>query len=314
MLGQMTEKAQRKGNNHRKLRITAVEQKLQYSSRASWLQLAIIPRAPTCPHGCAHSFLRITAPANVSAGTAMCHTYLFEYATATKQLPAHVVNYPDVLTWASWRSRRLGIDSTTTRLTTEARTTVVTLHQKGFKVKAIRKRLEEQVFVSRAAIFKLLRKYRVHGIVGDLPRPQRARILTDKQLIFIDEALADNDELTARQLRGLIQDKWPETSVSISTIKHARKNLGWVATRPRYCQLIREANKEKHLVWCKERLEDDESFEDVVFSDECSVEQDSHGRLCFRRKKEQRKLKPRPKHPVKVHVWAGISHHGPTPV
>ena len=192
---------------------------------------------------------------------------------------------------------------------------MVTLHQKGFKVKAIRKRLEEQeVFVSRAAIFKLLRKYRVHGTIGDLPRPRRARILTDEQLVFIDEALADNDELTARRLRGLIQDKWPETRMSISTIKRARKNLGWVATRPRYCQLIRETNKEKRLVWCKERLEDDESFEDVVFSDECSVEQDSHGRLCFRRKKEPRKLKSCPKHPVKVHVWAGISHRGPTPV
>ena len=78
--------------------------------------------------------------------------------------------------------------------------------------------------------------------------------------------------------------------------------------------MIRETNKEKRLVWCKERLEDDESFEDVVFSDECSVEQDSHGRLCFRRKKEPRKLKPCPKHPVKVHVWAGILHRGPTPV
>ena len=93
-----------------------------------------------------------------------------------------------------------------------------------------------------------------------------------------------------------------------------RKNLGWVASRPKYSQLIREANKEKRLVWCKERLEDNESFEDVVFSDECSVEQVSHGRLCFRRKKEPRKLKPRSKHPVKVHVWACISHRGPTPV
>ena len=39
-------------------------------------------------------------------------------------------------------------------------------------------------------------------------------------------------------------------------------------------------------------LEDEEKFEDVVFTDECKVQQDNHGRLCFRKKKEPRKLKP----------------------
>ena len=34
---------------------------------------------------------------------------------------------------------------------------------------------------------------------------------------------------------------------------------------------------------------------------------DHHGRFRFRKIKEQRRLKLRPKHPPKVHVWAGIS-------
>ena len=53
-----------------------------------------------------------------------------------------------------------------------------------------------------------------------------------------------------------------------------------------------------------------EKFENAVFSDECTVQLDHHGRVCFRRKKEPRKLKPWAKHPVKVHIWGAISHRG----
>ena len=33
----------------------------------------------------------------------------------------------------------------------------------------------------------------------------------------------------------------------------------------------------------KKQLDNDERFDDVIFSDECSVEIDYHGRLCFRK-------------------------------
>ena len=61
-------------------------------------------------------------------------------------------------------------------------------------------------------------------------------------------------------------------------------------------------------------MREKDKFEDVIWTDECSVQQDIHGRLCFRRIKEPRKLKPKPKHPVKVHVWAGISCRGATKI
>lgn len=201
------------------------------------------------------------------------------------------------------------------RLTIEARKRVVALKERGYTVKEIIKRLEqEEVNVSRTALFKLLRKYREHGCVADRPKAGLPRKLKEEQYLYIDNAMADNDELTARQLRTLLEDRWPETKVSLTTIKRARRDLGWIATRPKYCQLIRDANKSKRLLWCKERLEEKEQFEDVVWTDECSVQQDSHGRLCFRRVKQARKLKPRAKHPVKVHVWAGISPRGATQI
>ena len=66
----------------------------------------------------------------------------------------------------------------------------------------------------------------------------------------------------------------------------------------------------KRLVWCKEQQRVKEDFSDVIFSDECSIQLEHHGRLCFRKSKELRKLKPRPKHPSKLHVSGAISTRG----
>ena len=120
--------------------------------------------------------------------------------------------------------------------------------------------------------------------------------------------------MTARQLHGLLLEKWPMLKVSINTIKRARKHLGWVATRPKYCQIVRETNRLKWLAWCEERIEEGDCFDDVIFTDECSVQMDHHGRLCFRKQNQPRKFKPRPKHPIKVHIWGGISKTGATKI
>jgi len=96
--------------------------------------------------------------------------------------------------------------------------------------------------------------------------------------------------------------------VSLSTIRCRRKELSRVCTRPHYCQLIRVASK-KRKEWCQVQLHKNEKFENVIFSDECTVQLDYHGRLCFYKEKE---LKQRPKHAAKVHIWGGISMRGAT--
>ena len=55
-------------------------------------------------------------------------------------------------------------------------------------------------------------------------------------------------------------------------------------------------------------------FEAVIWSDETSFQMETHHRFhCYKRGQELC-YKPRPKHPVKVHVWAGISCCGLTGV
>ena len=81
--------------------------------------------------------------------------------------------------------------------------------------------------------------------VADLNGTPGRRLLKDKYFRFMDEAMKANLELTSRQLHGMVAEKFSDVNVSISTIKRARKALGWSAKKTRYCALINEVNKEK---------------------------------------------------------------------
>ena len=201
------------------------------------------------------------------------------------------------------------------RVSLETRRRIVAISKSGYSVQDIQNRLaEENIYTSKVSIYKILRKYQHHGIITDFFRRSHAPKLSSEQLKFIDDSMARNDEITGRQMRELLREKWPSLEVSISTVKRERQNIGWVSTRPKYCQLVREINMEKRFSWCKEQISVKETFDNVIFTDECSVQLDNHGRLCFRKKTEPKKLKPRPKHPIKVHVWGGISKKGATSI
>ena len=66
---------------------------------------------------------------------------------------------------------------------------------------------------------------------------------------IIDNELQQNDELTAQKLMDNLKERFPDLDVSIPTIKRVRKQKGWVCIRPHYCQLIRDLNKRKRLLW-----------------------------------------------------------------
>ena len=74
--------------------------------------------------------------------------------------------------------------------------------------------------------------------------------------------------------------------------------------------MIRDANKEKRLAWAREHK--GLRFEDGVYTDKTTVQIKTHQRTCCYKKGQKPWYKPKPKHPVKVHVWAGISHRGHT--
>lgn len=105
----------------------------------------------------------------------------------------------------------------------------------------IRRRLqEENTFISARALYSLLWKFSERGMIADLPKRKRARALTQEMITAIDEELRKNDELTSTRIRAFLLLKWPDVRVSIPTIKRVRKEIGWVCTRPHYCQLLRD--------------------------------------------------------------------------
>lgn len=102
--------------------------------------------------------------------------------------------------------------------------------------------------------------------------------------------------------------------LSVSTVKHTRKKLGWKRCSPKYCQMVRETNRIARLAFAGECLETGETFDDVIFTDESTIWLEQHGKICFTKAGRPSKLKPKAKHPFKAHVWTGISKRSATPV
>ena len=68
------------------------------------------------------------------------------------------------------------------------------------------------------------------------------------------------------------------------------------------------------MLWCQQELRRREDFQNVIFTDESNIQLETHAKLCFRKHKQPRKLKPRAKLPVKLHIWGGISCRGATKI
>ena len=130
-----------------------------------------------------------------------------------------------------------------TLLSIKSRKRIVSLHFCGFSVPSIVQQLkQEEVAVSQRAVYNLVEKFRLKGVVKDLPSCKKDSILTEEMKMFMEEELTKNDELTSTAIKASMIQKWPDLRVSTSTIKRVRYKMGWVCNRPHYCQLLREVN------------------------------------------------------------------------
>ena len=100
-----------------------------------------------------------------------------------------------------------------------------------------------------------------------------------------------DDETTAYQLHALLEAKG--YSLSRFTILRCRTSLGWTFRGSSYCQLICQENKEKQLVWAKHYVNKaTNGFENVVWTNECTVQLQTHRQFCCKRGERPRN-KPR---------------------
>ena len=157
---------------------------------------------------------------------------------------------------------------------------------KGIRAPTIRRKLlEEGIFASREGIHKFLSRFwSVAVCYGNLPSKITAEIKK-----IVDDQMELDDETTAHQLHSILTNMG--YNISLRTILRCRKSLGWTFRGSAYCQLIRDVNKQKRLEWALKYKDD--QFLDVIYTDECTVQMESHRRHCCRKKNRAPRLKPR---------------------
>lgn len=198
------------------------------------------------------------------------------------------------------------------KLSQHARYLLYHVLTKGSLVKEALEDLQREDFpTTRQTVWRFWRKYRETGTIFPVAKRGRPRKLTAEVMELIEAAMQENDETTATEIQTRLQQALGQT-LSVQSIRRGRRLLGWTYRKSAYCQLIRAVNQEKRLKWAREHLEDD--FRDVIWTDETTVQLESHKRFCCRKKGQRPKLKPRAKHPIKLHVWAGISQRGRTEI
>lgn len=183
---------------------------------------------------------------------------------------------------------------------------IVRLYESGFRGTALVKILEEGFKVSKSGIHYVINKYERTGILYDLPRSGRPKVLSDTSHTQIDDWLKENNELTTNNILNKLRHGG--ISTSRSSVGRALQRMGWSGRATRYCQLIREANKQKRLDFCETMLSTRETFNDIIFTDEAMVQLKPAHRKSYHKKGEPRRYRPKPKHPIKVFVWGGDIH------
>ena len=229
------------------------------------------------------------------------------------------------------------------------------LRSRGQSAPAIVQALKsEGLRASRQGLVKFFNRF---GSTERRPGSGRSTKLTAEIQSIVEDQMQRDDETTAVQLMALLAAR--DIHLSLSTILRCRKQLGWTFRGSAYCQLIREVNKVKRLEFARHHLHEAEAgFNNVIFSDEATVQLESHWRFSCRKRGQLPKNKPRyvcsnkivrsaelvevhapppsrfvyarvcplangalcawcilsAKHPVKVHIWAGVSVRGATSI
>ena len=129
---------------------------------------------------------------------------------------------------------------------------------------------EEGFHVSIGGVYHVLKKWKKDRMLCDYPRSGRPRALNSAMHDRISQWLTECNELTLNDIR--LKSHAEGFNVSRSCIGRALKRMGWSAHATRYCQLIREQNKVKRIEFCQKLLQDCDTLDDVVFTDECMIQ------------------------------------------
>ena len=125
--------------------------------------------------------------------------------------------------------------------------------------------------------------------------------------------MTSQPDMTAKVLSDRIFEQFGRR-ISEPRINAVRRECGWTINGTRYCQLIRLVNREKRVEWCTRMLETEETFDNVIFTDESKIEMGQVSKRSYRKRGFAVPRHAKPKHPYSLLVWGGISKRGTTPL
>ena len=129
-----------------------------------------------------------------------------------------------------------------------ARQRIVHLKRRGFHNFEIVKMLKrEQISTTASTVQCFYNRFCDTGSIERRPGSGRPTLLNVSVLNSIDQMMQGDDEITAAQIRAHLHAQGME--MSVSTILQGHRLLGWTYWGSAYCQLIRDASKEKRLKW-----------------------------------------------------------------
>ena len=89
---------------------------------------------------------------------------------------------------------------------------IVNMWRTKFKMKDIM--AEKGIKVSQTAVYNLLTKFRKLESIGDIKRRPCSRRLSKEHYRFMDELMAENPDLTSRQLYSAFKEAYQTTEAS----------------------------------------------------------------------------------------------------
>ena len=154
---------------------------------------------------------------------------------------------------------------------------------------------KEGITTTRQTVWRFEKHVRLHGRIEPLAKSGRPTKLTSADLQAIDNVMERDDETTGKELVALLERNG--FSVSKCTVYRARRKLGWTSRGTAYCQLILGPNRVKCLEWSRHNL--GSSFEHVIWSDETTVQLETHRRFFWPKEGAKAQVQTPPEAPCK---------------
>ena len=129
---------------------------------------------------------------------------------------------------------------------------------------------------TKAGVYKFCQRYEETGTISRATGSGKTSKFSEDAEKIIEDQMTADDEITGVELEKRLHKNG--IHVCSRTALEWRKQLGWTTKSTRYCQMIREVNEMKRLEWAKENK--DMWFGDVIYTDETTVQMESHRRLC----------------------------------